>query len=354
MMTAWWLTTTASLAAVFIVSGLGKAVAPASVEATFTALRVPGVFNRAVVRRVFPWAEVFLGAALLLTGGVGFAAVAGLSLLLTVVYLTLIVAALRRPEPVSCGCFGARAAPVRRRTVWRNLALVLAAAAVLAFGGHRPWWEVVLTHPQAVLGALPVVLLGALLWWDLGSRAQRGDATAEVVSATADDRSPEYMRQPIPRVLLRRGLQGDGVLEADSARVSLRQLSSAQPVLLVRLSSECRSCRKVIADWDEMQQRMVPRVTMLPVFGAGDPEPPHIGSLTAEEYLVDVHGEFDAVFDAAGTPWAVLLGADGWLAGGPESGRAGIDQMIGEIVEAIEVHQPNGVGAAVEGASAQP
>ena len=51
-----------------------------------------------------------------------------LTLLLFVAYLVLVARAVRRPEPVDCGCFGALGdSQVTRVTVWRNAALVVAA-----------------------------------------------------------------------------------------------------------------------------------------------------------------------------------------------------------------------------------
>ena len=49
-----------------------------------------------------------------------------LPLAVFVVYLVLIVRAVRRPEPVDCGCFGALGdSEVTRMTVWRNVLLVV-------------------------------------------------------------------------------------------------------------------------------------------------------------------------------------------------------------------------------------
>ncbi|MDO5493709.1 MAG: MauE/DoxX family redox-associated membrane protein [Nesterenkonia sp.] len=336
MMTAVWLPTTATLAVVLIVSGALKAADSQGVDSTFAALRVPAWADRRPVRRCFPWLEMLLGILLLVSGGVVFAGAAGAVLLLTVAYLVLVIAAVRRPGPVDCGCFGASAVPVRRRTVLRNLVLLATAvvtAAPIVTKDLSPWWRTMAEHPEVSAAVVPVVVIGAVIWWDQAAAAG-GSATTEEVTGDPqriddDEELLDYVREPIPRAVLGRGPG------PDASRVSLRQLSAGGPVLLVRISSGCGGCRHVLADWDELQARVAPTVMMLPVLGPHDPGPDQIGALTPEHFLVDVHGELGAVFDAPGTPWAVLLGADGWLAGGPESGRADIGRMIEEIVEVL-------------------
>ena len=87
----------------------------------FTSLEVPGRLDTAFVRRLVPWVEVALGLWLLLATGPALVVVAVLMLLLFVAYLVLVVRAVRRPEPVDCGCFGALGdSRVTRVTVWRN------------------------------------------------------------------------------------------------------------------------------------------------------------------------------------------------------------------------------------------
>ena len=122
-------------AVVLLVSGVAKLRAPATVDAAFTSLRVPRVVDTPVVRRLVPWLEVALGAWLLLATGPALVVVALLTLALFVAYLVLVVRALRGPEPVDCGCFGAIGdSRVTRVTVWRNVALVLSSALAVAAG----------------------------------------------------------------------------------------------------------------------------------------------------------------------------------------------------------------------------
>ena len=122
-------------AAVLIVSGVAKLRAPETVDSAFTSLEVPKALDTPFVRRLSPWVEVALGAWLLLATGVALVIVATLTLLLFIAYLVLVARAVRRPEPVDCGCFGALGdSQVTRVTVWRNAALVLSALLAVVAG----------------------------------------------------------------------------------------------------------------------------------------------------------------------------------------------------------------------------
>ena len=122
-------------AVVLLVSGVAKLRAPATVDTAFTSLRVPRVVDTPVVRRLVPWVEVALGAWLLLATGPALVVVALLTLALFVAYLVLVVRAVRGPEPVDCGCFGAIGdSRVTRVTVWRNVALVVSSALAVVAG----------------------------------------------------------------------------------------------------------------------------------------------------------------------------------------------------------------------------
>jgi uncharacterized membrane protein YphA (DoxX/SURF4 family) len=92
------------LAAVWLVSGLLKAVDPAQ---TYVAVRAYDVLPReavSVVAGVLPWFELALG--LLLLVGIGTRAVAVLSAGLLLVFLAGVTQAWVRGLSIDCGCFG--------------------------------------------------------------------------------------------------------------------------------------------------------------------------------------------------------------------------------------------------------
>ncbi|HLU60220.1 MAG TPA: MauE/DoxX family redox-associated membrane protein [Pseudonocardia sp.] len=92
------------LAAVFLVSGLLKAVDP---DQTYVAVRAYDVLPDAgveVVAALLPWVEIALG--LLLLAGVGTRLVAVLSAALLLVFVAGVTQAWARGLSIDCGCFG--------------------------------------------------------------------------------------------------------------------------------------------------------------------------------------------------------------------------------------------------------
>ncbi len=92
------------LAAVWLVSGLLKAVDP---DQTYVAVRAYDVLPDAgveVVAALLPWVELALGVLLLV--GVGTRLVAALSAVLLVVFVAGVTQAWARGLSIDCGCFG--------------------------------------------------------------------------------------------------------------------------------------------------------------------------------------------------------------------------------------------------------
>jgi uncharacterized membrane protein YphA (DoxX/SURF4 family) len=92
------------LAAVWLVSGVLKAVDP---DQTYVAVRAYDVLPTAgveVVAALLPWVEIAFG--LLLLVGVGTRIVAVLSLALLLVFMAGVVQAWARGLSIDCGCFG--------------------------------------------------------------------------------------------------------------------------------------------------------------------------------------------------------------------------------------------------------
>jgi uncharacterized membrane protein YphA (DoxX/SURF4 family) len=92
------------LAAVWLVSGVLKAVDP---DQTYVAVRAYDVLPEVgveVVAALLPWVEIAFG--LLLVLGVGTRVVAVLSLALLVVFMAGVVQAWARGLSIDCGCFG--------------------------------------------------------------------------------------------------------------------------------------------------------------------------------------------------------------------------------------------------------
>ena len=142
-----WIGTAArlGLAAVFLVSGVRKAVDP---DATYVAVRAYDVLPRAgvaVVAAALPWLEIALGLVLLAGVATRVAAAVGAALLL--VFVAGVAQARARGLAIDCGCFGGGGAVEPGATTYgREL---LRDAGFLLLAG----WLVV--RPRS-LGVLPV------------------------------------------------------------------------------------------------------------------------------------------------------------------------------------------------------
>jgi uncharacterized membrane protein YphA (DoxX/SURF4 family) len=119
------------LAAVFLVSGVLKAIDP---DATYVAVRAYDVLPKAgvaLVAGVLPWLEIVLG--LLLLAGIATRAVAVVSAALLVVFIAGVTQAWARGLSIDCGCFGGGGAVEPGQTTY-GLELLRDAAFLLLAG----------------------------------------------------------------------------------------------------------------------------------------------------------------------------------------------------------------------------
>ncbi|MDO5619711.1 MauE/DoxX family redox-associated membrane protein [Kocuria sp.] len=339
---------TATVAVVLVISGLLKVRQPQAVDRAFADLQVPSVLQATWLRRSFPWLETLLGVAILVLSGPLLVFAAVMTVAVFSAYMVLIARAAASEQTVECNCFGAAGrAAVTGWTVLRNIGLLAVAVVVLAgtLTQFASWSAAVGSNPALLIGCAPAIGIMALIWKDqttTSSGLATGPAQTPVpVSASrqatnsqsaeaAEIGEDEYIREPIPRYVLRQG-SGEHV-----PVVTLRQLVARGPVLLVRLNPGCGSCEVMMSQWQDYQNRLGTTVHMLPVLSAGTTPGQTLGELDPQHYLYDHQLGLDALFEVGGTPWAVLLGADGWLAGGPELGVDGIEQMIAEIQEVLQ------------------
>jgi hypothetical protein len=305
--------------AVLVVSGVAKLRDPSSVDAAFTSMRVPAPLATPWARRVLPWVEIAFGLWLLLATGAALVVVAALVTVLFAAYLVLVVRALRGPAPADCGCFGSigesRVTPV---TVWRNALLVLAAlltvlaglgdvSVITDLGADGVWaW---------LLAAALTAAIAVLVTWRGGARAEPGPTGAVEV-----DEDGEYVRTPIPRAQ---------VMTENGRLLLVDQEVRRAAHLLVFLSPGCWQCQHIgpdLAGWQEDLEPIVLRAVV-----TGNPRivsrMPYLAGQWFDEYAIARD-----TFDIA-TPGAVLLGADGLLAGGPVSGEEAIREFVAEVAE---------------------
>ncbi|WP_404430600.1 hypothetical protein LG299_12220 [Microbacterium lacus] len=320
----------AIVAVVVIASGIAKLRHPDDLEG-WRRLGVPAAVRRDWLVKLHPWAEIALGVALLVLGGVlgvlaGLAAVA-----LMVAYVWLVARALRASPDAECACFG-ESTPVTRATVVRNVWLLLVALVALMGLWQAPLLGGVVLAADAeawawMLGAAVVAVTVALVLWRApvasAGAVTVGDAAA--VEAASDGEELDYIRVRTPAV---------PVTMANGTTVNLRDLAAQKPILLLAVSATCAACAPVIElapQWrlelPELDVRLL--VRMAPERGA-------LVETTEPQSLHDPMNYVQGSIADWRTPSAVLLGADGFLAGGPATGLEAIEELVGDIRASLD------------------
>lgn len=315
------LVVTLTLAGVLATSGVAKLRDPQATRDAFTALRVPGVVPADTGAAALPWAELALAVALLVAPSGWLTPVAGAVLVLMLAYTALVVRALRFDEPVTCSCFGSIGRhEVDRITVGRNVLLSALAALLLssALGGS--------SVPSAAAD------LDADGWWTLVAAAAAAVVAILVVggpssdsTATSDAEPLDYERQAIPF----------GALTlADGTATTLVELGRSQARLVVVLNPGCGPCVRTAEKLDGWAARLAPAVGVVAVYpdhASSTAQDAHAPGLAAWEPELNVRRVF-----SVGTPGAVLLGADGLMAGGPVAGERHIEEFVQDVIAELE------------------
>ncbi|MGN8027008.1 MauE/DoxX family redox-associated membrane protein [Microbacterium sp. 22242] len=331
MTVAWTVGPTLIVAAVLIASGAAKLRAPDD-AAGWEALGIPAGLRQSWLIRLHPYAELLLAAALMLLGGALGIAAAVVAVLLFAAYLVLVWRAKGRTPDASCACFGARR-PITTRTLLRNAWLLLVALASLLTIGSAPLWggvirAALLQWPWIVLPAAAVVTFWLI--GDPGSEAPAAEPRREPGEGGDGEGIEDYLRLRTPAV---------PVQLADGTTVTLRDLAARQPILLLSVSEGCGSCTPVIESLDAYRA-LLPEVSVRFLLQA-DPEHSALTSTDEPQTLHDPHKYFGlSLADVWFTPTAVLLGADGLLAGGPVMGAEEIAEFVDDVYESLHGRPP--------------
>ncbi len=319
------------LAVVFTASGLGKwRDDDAATARGWADMGVPEQLNLGWLRRLHPWAEIVLAAALVVAPGPLAVVAASAAALLCMVYLVLIVRAALRPEPTGCACFGEKArTPITGRTVVRNA--VLLAAALLA-----------VVHSVSAGSPLSVLLdAPAATWWWL--LAVAGAAVTAVLIEGAPGESPVATQAPSgpgadvgePGDYVRTLTPFAHLVDSNGLAYSIVDLSAARAQLLFFVSPGCGSCKGVADRLPEWQERLpevqLRLVVTLPLEELAESRPDW-----APYAMQDPNGDAARMLRAAYTPTAVLLGTDGMLAGGPVAGSQEIADFVNDIAAELD------------------
>lgn len=321
------------LAGVLIASGVAKLFRPEDASA-WEELGVPAVLRQRWLVRSHPWGEILLALALLFFGGVLGLMAATVAVLLFGAYLVLVWRRRMESADASCNCFGARQ-PITWLTIVRNgwfLLLAIISAAV-------SWATPLLGGPAAALAgdagwvlalAASAITVALILWHPASIAAPEAGVPVVGGSAHVIEAEPgEYIRTRTPAV---------PVQFADGRTVNLRQLAARGPMLLLAVKEGCSSCTPVIAAvprWRALLPEVSVRFLLWPA-----PENSTLTETAEPQSLHDPHMYVQGSIADWATPAAVLIGADGYLAGGPVSGFDAIDTMVDDIYESLHGERP--------------
>lgn len=302
------------MGAVLIASGALKIGRPVDLDEA-VALGLPAVLRRRALLMLHPWGELALGVALVCLGGVLGTLAAAVTVVLMGAYLVLVARARRADADASCSCFGIRQR-ITRLTVVRNAWLTAVALGATAVA----WTNPVFGGPLAAIpgDALPWIATAVIVAVTVALIAASDAASEPAPRATQPE--ADYLRVTTPAV---------AVTRADGTTTNLRRLASKGPVLLLAVSETCGSCASIIDAAPAWRERLPElRIHLLVTRRAAH------SALADENEPQTLHDEEGLVAQSLGpwsTPAAVLLGADGMLAGGPVSGSRNVSDFVDEI-----------------------
>lgn len=345
-----------------LVSGFAKIGDPRATEDAMVSLRMPARPLHRLGALLLAPGELLLAVGLWIPIVPVQVAVASATLALMLAYLVIIVRALGFDEPVHCSCFGTLGSPnVSRASALRNVTLsllgvagVVSAATGATAAAVLTAWPMLLAWTLAlgVAVLLTVFTLGgtepdeeAPTVAPLGSPAPSRTASATTganddaaedgvhhedaaESTGAEEDELDYLRTPIPPGLLR---------DADGQLVPLRSFTAGRAVLLIWVNPGCGACERILTALPAWRERLGPLVAVhmvlpRPLESIAQPDLERLGPGPME----DVHSTLAETLSMRGTPTAVLLGADGMLAGGPVAGGGEVSDFVEEIIEQLD------------------
>lgn len=309
-------------ALILLVSGAAKLRERQATADAFGALRVDAP---SWAPALLAPAELVLGVALLVSPAPLLVVVASATLALLLAYWLVVARALRFEHPVRCGCFGRLGAhTITGRTLVRNTLLVLAGVLALvgalrgvsvpsALADLDQWW----------LWLVGAALAAAVCTLSLGGSGEPAAPAAAPAAEPGDDAGElDYVRHPIPYGQTR---------TPEGTQLTLHELATERPALLVALSPGCGPCTRIAPDLRVWEEQLGGVVAVRALFDADPERVAELAPAAAPYALYDLDLNVARVLRLFANPSAVLLGADGLLAGGPVEGEPAVRAMVEDI-----------------------
>lgn len=329
------------LSITLLISGLAKLGAREGTQDAMRSLRLPLSTMHASVASVLPVMEIVLALALWIPVPPLQMLIASVVTLLMFAYLVIIARALTFEEQVQCSCFGTLASPtVSRATLVRNVILSVLGVLTVVAAATGAMTTLLVQDPMELIGLGMALLIAIVLTAaTIGGRVAAPDADAPAASASAEpvleeDELLDYERSPIPAAVLQ---QPDGRL------TTLTQLTAQRAALLVFVTEGCGPCERVLDHAEEWIGELEQTLQVRFVFSRPlDQLRKRTTDRVTDHALHDLQFTARTALGGTGAPSAVLLGADGQLAGGPVNGGSAVIEFVQEIREQLAEAQAGG------------
>lgn len=318
-----------ALAFVFLVAALGKFLDLTGARRALEEFGVPARLAR-VGGPALPTAELTVAVALVIRPSSVVGALGALILLLA--FITGVARAISQGRAPDCHCFGQiHSEPAGPSTLVRNL-ILCAPAILIITGGSGPSLDGALGSldrtqvalvATATVAALLVVAV-AQLW---GDRRRLQGTLAAAIAAQAAPGLPRGTAAPEFALTAVRG----------QARSLAALLAPGRPAVLAFVSTNCEPCLEMLPTLARWQDSLADSLALAAVFAGARAD---IERLSEEEGMtVALAQEAEETFSAyalRATPSAVLVTADGVIAGAPAEGVPAIEALIRSAVAQVD------------------
>ncbi|HET7056558.1 MAG TPA: MauE/DoxX family redox-associated membrane protein, partial [Thermomicrobiales bacterium] len=353
------------LAGVFTLSGITKLADPDGSRRAVAGFGVPERYALPA-GIALPIVELALAVLLLPVATAWWGALG--ALLLLAGFIAGIAYNLRQGKTPDCHCFGKiHSEPIGAPTLIRDGAFAAVAAFIVLFGWGDAGtstigWFRDLTNFERVLTVTSVLLIAAvagLAWLLLQMVRQNGRLLIRLdsidnrlagadVPVTDAASAPESVTQPgLPIGTPAPAFRLDGIYGEAQTLDSLR--AAGNPVVLIFSSPTCGPCTALMPEVGRWQREYADQLTIAMI---GQGEPAANRAKSAEHGLTNVllqqSNEVAQLYDAKGTPTAVLISADGTIGSAVAPGAEAIRALVTQAAASTPKRAPVAAGRTVE------
>ena len=340
-----------ALALVFAIAGFTKLVDRPGTEKAVADFGVSPRFAKPVAS-LLPFAEFAAALLLMFRGTVWWGVLAALALLL--IFTIAIAYNLWKGRRPDCNCFGQlQSAPIGWSTLARNGVLVLLAGFVAWRGPDQPSLNPVALFTglsiwsflAVLFGLLVIVAIAVQTWFILNLLRQNGrlllrlEALEDQIGSGHPQPIPTPARTPLPGLPLGAPAPSFSLPQLDGKVLSLGDLlNTGKPLLLLFTDPGCGPCTALMPQMAAWQREHASRLSI--VIASRD-------TLEKNRALQREHGlthlllqkdrEVSMLYEAYGTPSAVLIRPDGTI-GSPLAG--GADAIASLVASTIGLPPP--------------